>query len=49
MKIVDGIPVGATKVNPGRIHVGVNIVADYIPIFLLKYKKFFLESSRCVA
>jgi hypothetical protein len=29
--------VGATEVNPGGVHVGVDIVADYIPIFLLKY------------
>jgi hypothetical protein len=32
--------VGATEVNPGGVHVGIDIVADYIPIFLLKYNNF---------
>ena len=35
---MDGIPVGATKVYTGRVHVGIDIVADYIPIFLLENK-----------
>jgi hypothetical protein len=39
---VDGIPVGATEVNPGGVHVGVDIVANYIAIFFLKYNNFFV-------
>jgi hypothetical protein len=47
LNVSEDLPVGATKVNPGGVHVGVDIVADFIPIFLLKYNNLFVcgESS----
>ncbi len=38
---------GATKVYTRRVHVSVDIVANYIAIFLLKYNNICVKAALC--